>query len=47
MDKLGAWGCYHCHELVDGRVPTPLTREELRLAHAEGCLRTIAEIEKL
>lgn len=31
-----AWACSHCHAIVDG----PRT-DEIRLAHAEGMMRTI------
>lgn len=46
-DLLGAWGCDRCHSAVDGRLETEFTREYLRLAHAEACLRTIAELIRL
>lgn len=38
----GAWACWSCHECCDGRSPLPAgyTREGVRLAHAEGCMRT-------
>lgn len=39
-DLFGAWACSACHDAIDGRVRTELSREELRLAHAEGILRT-------
>lgn len=49
-DVLGAWCCAKCHDLVDGRAHLAnLTRVEVRLAHAEGCLRTavaVAELER-
>lgn len=37
----GAWCCDYCHSRVDGRVKSDLSREELRLYHAEGVMRTI------
>ena len=43
----GAWACYHCHELVDGRVKPEsvgMTREQVRLAHAEGVMRSVMEL---
>lgn len=45
-DSMGAFGCDHCHAIVDGRLPLPAgyTRDAVRLAHAEGCLRTQAMI---
>lgn len=42
-DELGAWCCAHCHDVVDGRKRVWMTREALRLAHAEGVLRTMVE----
>lgn len=42
-DVLGAWACWFCHECCDGRAPAPegYSRDQVRLAHAEGVLRTI------
>lgn len=47
-DELGAWCCGPCHAAVDGRRPPPAGyyKQTVRLAHAEGVLRTIAEISK-
>lgn len=41
-DILAAWCCDHCHAVVDGRKPAPAgwTRDQVRLAHAEGVMRT-------
>ncbi|WP_037385750.1 DUF1364 domain-containing protein [Serratia sp. DD3] len=39
-DSQAAWSCSCCHDVIDGRVKSEYTREELRLAHAEGGLRT-------
>ena len=44
---FGAWACSACHDLVDGRVKTEMTRDIVRLGHAEGCLRTQAELRKM
>ena len=42
-DEIAAWACFCCHQLVDGRsYSAEYTREQIRLAHAEGVLRTIA-----
>ena len=46
-DWCGAWACSACHDIVDGRVKSRWTRSELRLMHAEGVFRTLAEVEKL
>ena len=46
--SFGAWACSHCHDVVDGRTPLPdHDRSIIRLAHAEGCLRTQAELRKM
>lgn len=43
---IGAWGCMHCHSVCDGRenIRHALSRETIRLAHAEGCLRTLLSL---
>lgn len=43
-DILGAWACSKCHDAVDGRVRTDLTRPELLLSHLEGVARTINQL---
>lgn len=48
---IGAWACFHCHETIDFRMnphvkDLPGARTEIRLAHAEGCLRTMAALQK-
>ena len=45
-DLLGAWACSACHSLIDGHNKSSFTREELRLAHLEGMVRTIAQLRK-
>lgn len=39
-DEQGAFCCSRCHDAIDGRIKTEYTRDELRLMHAEGVLRT-------
>ena len=39
-DIFGAWACSSCHDAVDGRIKTDYSRDDLRLAHAEGVFRT-------
>lgn len=46
-DWCGAWACSACHDAVDGRVKSTWSRCELRVMHAEGVFRTLAEVEKL
>ncbi len=36
----GAWACSACHDACDGRTKTAYSRDELRLMHLEGVLRT-------
>jgi len=45
-DLLGAWCCFNCHNLVDGRTKSTETRDYLRLALAHGVMRTIAQLRK-
>ena len=45
-DFCGAFGCDQCHSAVDGRIKTNYTRDELRLMHAEGVMRTLNELVK-
>ncbi|GAA0907592.1 hypothetical protein GCM10009552_15750 [Rothia nasimurium] len=46
-DEQGAWACFVCHEIVDGRMEAPeFTKEQIRLMHAEGVLRTQEAIRK-
>lgn len=39
-DEQGAWACMSCHDAADGRRNCGLPRTEIRLAFAEGVLRT-------
>jgi hypothetical protein len=42
-DLLGAWCCYPCHQACDGaRIIRGYSRDQIRLALAEGMARTIA-----
>lgn len=43
-DTCVSWACLACHDVVDGRVPTQMKREKFRFAHAEGVIRTFAEL---
>jgi len=36
----GAFCCSNCHDILDGRVNTNYTRNELKLMHWEGVKRT-------
>lgn len=45
-DLLGAYGCFKCHEAVDGRAKTPYSRSELRLMLLEGAMRTLNKLIK-
>ena len=48
-DWCGAWACRACHDAVDGRVNLSKvwTHYELRIMHAEGVFRTLAEVENM
>lgn len=43
-DLIGAWACSKCHDAVDRRRFQDLEYDFVRLAHAEGCFRTIAKL---
>lgn len=45
----GAWACYNCHEICDSRIAAPdgMTKDEVRLAHAIGVMRTITELVRM
>lgn len=45
--SFGAWACSSCHDACDGRVDTEHDRAAIRLAHAEGCLRTQAKLREM
>jgi len=40
LDIHGAYCCSSCHDAIDGRVPTQWTKEELKIWHLEGVIRT-------
>ena len=46
-DYIAAWACARCHDAIDFRTKTDMTRHEIRLAHAEGVFRTLRELDKL
>lgn len=46
-DMIAAWCCSDCHDVVDGRVPTKHDRAVVRLAHAEGIMRTMHQIREI
>lgn len=44
-DVCGAFACARCHAAVDGvRRIDGYNRDQIRLAHAEGCLRTAVRV---
>lgn len=46
-DLLGSWGCSNCHAEIDGQTNNSgFSRDELRLMHLEGMVRTIAQLRK-
>jgi len=46
-DQIASWICYPCHQKADQAVKSDYTRDELRLAFAEGVFRTQNELIKL
>ena len=45
-DLAAAWACSTCHDAIDFRSRTEWSREELRMFHLEGAMRTLAQLEK-
>lgn len=46
VDLAGAWACQPCHDAADGRRRLEgWTRDDIRLAHAEGVMRTLHALE--
>ena len=46
-DIMGAWACDVCHSVADGRMLLKgYSRDEIRLAHAEGVIRTVEQLVK-
>lgn len=45
-DLAGAWCCSGCHDAVDMRHKTEFSTDELRRMHADGVMRTLAQLEK-
>lgn len=44
-DLIGAWACSSCHDLIDGRCHVAnLTKDDVRLLHLQGVVRTQAEL---
>lgn len=41
-DLQGAIACNCCHDAIDGRIKTEYSRDDLKLMHAEGVMRTLA-----
>ncbi len=47
-DWLGAWACARCHDAIDGRRRIEgYSRDQVRLAHAEGVFRTTAKVNEM
>ena len=45
-DWLSAWACSACHDLIDGRrYDFSLSHDAIRLAHLEGVVRTLIQLQ--
>ena len=40
LDIHGAYACYNCHDILDGRVSSEYSKEEILLRHLLGMKRT-------
>lgn len=45
-DTLGAWCCSACHDAIDRRKYTNVSRDFLRLWHADGVMRTLETLAR-
>jgi hypothetical protein len=45
-DLFIAWGCFRCHQIVDGQRPSEYSYDERRLMLLEGMVRTQAILIK-
>lgn len=47
-DVIGAWGCEHCHAVIDGReaIPKGWTRDQIKEAFTDGIFRTQKQLVK-
>lgn len=45
-DILTVRACSNCHDAIDGRIKTGLSKTELKADILDGLLRTLAEYEK-
>jgi hypothetical protein len=45
-DMVGAHACHRCHDLVDGRTKTDMSRDFLLQAFAEGVMRTLYRLHE-
>ena len=52
-DLLGAWGCAHCHDVVDGRKKLPedsifdaMFPSNIKICFMNGIVRTLIELVK-
>jgi Protein of unknown function (DUF1364) len=39
-DLFGAFCCHACHQVIDGAVPSIISKSTLKLYHLEGMVRT-------
>lgn len=44
ISVIGAWACSSCHDAIDGRAKSEMSHESIRLAHAEGVMRTLDKL---
>jgi hypothetical protein len=44
--KWGAYACSSCHDLIDSRTKSHLSKEYIKLAHYEGVLETLLLLQE-
>lgn len=46
-DLIGTWCCSNCHDVIDGRVKSRFSKEEIANMKYEGVIRTQIELMKI
>lgn len=46
-DLIGAWCCSNCHDVIDGRVKSRFSKEEIANMKYEGMIRTQINVVRM
>ncbi|WP_096777524.1 DUF1364 domain-containing protein [Wohlfahrtiimonas populi] len=47
IDLIGTWCCSNCHDVIDGRVKSQFSREEIDNMKYEGMIRTQLNVVRM